>query len=203
MTPIQKSSRDPTSVSSWRPISILHPLSKCFERCVANRLRSFLEFGDAFGDEQFGFRERGSTELASLLVNQRWRDILASGKKVDAILLDCRKAFDRVDHSSLLRKLEALHVPVPCLCLLSSYLADRFQIVVVNGEFSTPLLVTSGVPQGSVLGPLMFIAKMHDIKTVVSDGTCLTLFIDDIAAWRPQFDINDRAILQSDLDKIC
>ena len=202
VVPIPKASKDPTDVSSWRPISMLHPLSKVFEKCIANRLRSFLELGGAFGDNQFGFREHRSTELAGLLVTQNWKDILNHGKKVDAIFLDCTKAFDRVDHNCLIRKLEFLQVPSQCVSVLRSYLINRKQVVIVNGKYSEPLPVTSGVPQGSVLGPLMFIALMCDIHTVVSPGTCLTLFADDILVYRPQFIAEDNEILQLDLDQI-
>ena len=174
---------------------MIHPLSKVFEKCIANRLRSFLKLSGAFGDNQFGFRERRSTELAGLLVTQNWRDVLNNGKIVDSIFLDCTKAFDRVDHDCLIRKLEYLQVPVPCVSVLRSYLVNRKQVVIVNGGYSEPLPVTSRVPQGSVLGPLMFIALMSDIHTAVSPGTCLTSFADDILVYRPQFVTEDRDIL--------
>ena len=84
--------------------------------------------------------------------------------------------------------------------MLRSYLVNRKQVVVVNGKYSEPLPVTSGVPQGSVLSPLIFIALMSVIHTVVSPGTCLTLFAADILVYRPQFVTEDNEVLQLDLD---
>ena len=202
VVPIPKSSKDPTSPSSWRPISILHPLSKCFEKCFANRLRRLLEHMNVFGDAQFGFREKRSTELAGLLITQQWTDILDCKVEIDAVFLDCTKAFDRVDHGVILAKLEQLRVPAVCLSLLSSYLSKRKQVVVVNGTCSKVLNVTSGVPQGSILGPLLFITLMSDINTTVSPGTVLNLFADDVLVFRPQQDDADFVTFQKDLDSI-
>ena len=200
--PIPKSTKDPTSVSSWRPIAILHPLSKLFEKCIANRLKYFLESVDAFGESQFGFRECRSTELAGLVVTQTWTDIISVGREVDSVFLDCSKAFDRVDHLCILRRLEQLGVPIDCRRLLDDYLRNRRQVVTVNGKHSTSLEVTSGVPQGSVLGPCLFIALMSSINNVVSPGTVLNLFADDILVFRPQFSDDDAMLLQEDLDAI-
>ena len=95
-----------------------------------------------------------------------------------------------------------LHVPTQCINLLSGYLTGRQQVVMVNGKSSAPSAVTSGVPQGSVLGPTMFIALMHDINDSVSSGTFLSLFADDILVFRPQTHDGDVAVFQADLDSI-
>ena len=200
--PIPKATKDPTNASAWRPISILHPVSKCFEKCLANRLRLFLESVDAFGESQFGFREGRSTEMAGLLISRTWTDILDSKIEIDAVFLDCTKAFDRVNHDILLKKLEHLQVPKQCLAVLNSYLLNRRQVVVVNGKYSNPVAVTSGVPQGSVLGPIMFIAMMYDINSVVSVGTSLSLFTDDILVYRPQVMDTDATSFQEDLTRL-
>ena len=136
-----------------------------------------MESIDAFGDTQFGFREGRSTEIAGLLISQTWTDILDSKIEIDAVFSDCTKAFDRVNHGILLQKLAQLQVPRQCLAVLNSYLLNRRQVVVVNGKYSSSVAVTSGVPQESVLGPIMFIAMMHDINSVVSLGTSLSLFV--------------------------
>ncbi|GAU90486.1 hypothetical protein RvY_02893 [Ramazzottius varieornatus] len=202
VTAVPKSSKDPTSVSSWRPISILHPISKCFEKVIGKRLRNFLEGRNAFGSNQFGFREGHSTELASLLITQFWADVNHSKVEIDAVFLDCTKAFDRVDPKVMLQKLEMFGVPTQCRRLVESYLSNRRQVVTVNGKSSDVLPVTSGVPQGSVLGPILFIALMSDTNTAVSPGTCLSLFADDILVSRPQETASDHSIFQPDLDNI-
>ena len=200
--PIPKATKDPTDAAAWRPISILHPLSKSFEKCLANRLRLYLESIDAFGDSQFGFREGRTTEMAGLLIAQTWTDILDTKIEIDAVFLDCTKALDRVDHEILLRKLEQLQGPRQCLAVLNSYLLNRRQVVVVNGKYSSSVAVTSGVPRGSVLGPIMFIAMMHDINSVVSVGNSLSLFADDILVYRPQVTDTDATSFQEDLTRL-
>ena len=103
VTAIPKESLDSTEVTNWRPISLLHPLSKVFEAVIARRLRVHLQTNALLSPHQYGVRQKRSTELLATLTTKEWQDTLASDHTVDAVFLDCQKVFDRADHHLIIR----------------------------------------------------------------------------------------------------
>ena len=134
-----------------------------------------------------------------------YHDILASvacGKEIDAIYLDLSKAFDRVSHYLLIAKLERYGICGPLLHWLRSYLSGRYQRVVLEGAYSDWLPVSSGVPQGSILGPLLFIVYANDLPDYAINGSTLALFADDSKLYRTMVSDLSLVILQHDLDSL-
>ena len=130
-----------------------------------------------------------------------WNSLNSSGQ-TDAILLDFSKAFEKVDHRLLLSKMNHLGISGPLLQWASSFLSDRLQHVVVDGCKSSPNKVLSGVPQGTVLGPLFFLIYINDIAKDLTPGTAIRLFADDSMLYRKIFSEEDCEILQKDLDSL-
>ena len=119
------------------------------------------------------------------------------------MFFDLQKAFDAVPHRRLMCKLEKLHLHPILLTWLHNYLYGREQSVIVNGETSDPVKVISGVPQGSVLGPLLFLIYIDDITSLqLSKGTKVSLYADDMLLYKPISSDNDYVELQHDVDKI-
>ena len=125
---------------------------------------------------------------------------LASGKEIDAIYLDLSKAFDKVPHHLLVAKLERYGISGPLLEWFRSYLADRYQRVALEGVYSSWLPVSSGVPQGSILGPLLFLVYANDLPDYVRDGSTLALFADDSKLYGILDSAGSSILLQQDLD---
>ena len=122
------------------------------------------------------------------------------GKKC---VLDLKKAFDSVPHRPLIDKLASYGLDAHTLSWITSYLTDRKQHVVVGGESSTDVPVLSGVPQGSVLGPLLFLVYIDDVSdTLLADGSTLNLYADDMLLYKPVRSPQDFRDLQSDIDRI-
>ena len=160
------------------PISLLPSISKIFEKIVFKDLYDYFLTKKLSYNSQYGFRQDHSTELASLEFIDRITYDLDNGKIPLAVFLDLSKAFDTLYHHILLKKLHHYGVRNNTLKWFSSYLSDRTQYVDINGTKSPLLRVTTGVPQGSVLGPLLFIIYMNDLHNA-SDIFHSILFADD------------------------
>lgn len=115
-----------------------------------------------------------------MLLTQTLTDFVHDRHTVEGIFLDCTKAFDRVDHATLLQKLSALEILDKIAGVYSSYLKDRLQCVAGEGKSSSFLGVQSGVPQGSVLGPQMFLCLLNALPIEITCGSMVTVFADDI-----------------------
>ena len=151
---------------------------------------------------QHGFRKNRSTISQLVITVNDFASSLRDQKQTDAILLDFSKAFDKVDHEGLLLKLEHLGISGPLLKWIRSFLVGREQRVVVDGMESVPSKVLSGVPQGTVLGPLFFLIYINDISKGLSKGTKIRLFADDSLLYRTIESPSDSAILQKDLETL-
>lgn len=161
-----------------------------------------LDAHNILSDVQHGFRKNRSCESQLITTCSDFINAIEQNLQVDAILLDFSKAFDKVHHRSLLSKLDHLGIRGNTLDWMRSFLNDRRQRVLVEGKASTSEPVLSGVPQGTVLGPLLFLIYINDMPEGLTPGTSLRLFADDSLLYRTISTPNDSLILQRDLDKL-
>ena len=162
VVPLFKSGK-PTELDNYRPISILPVLSKVQEKLIHAQLMSFLEANQLLSSKQFGFRSKKSTELAVVTFLDHIRHKMDEGYLTGAVFIDLSKAFDTVSHSALLNKLPSYGIDSNELMWITDYLFNRKQTVFYNNNYSIQQPVFSGVPQGSVLGPLLFIIHFDEV----------------------------------------
>ena len=175
--PLYKAS-DPMLFNHYRPISLLQLFSKVLERIMYNRMIKFINKHKLLYKYQFGFRKDHSTYMALIILIDKITTALDRGDFTIAVLIDFRKAFDTVDHEILLDKSYHYGIRGIVFDWMKSYLSNRQQQVSYNGINSTYKPVNCGVPQGSILGPLLFIMYINDLSTVSNILTSV-LFADD------------------------
>ena len=163
ITSISKSGTPGSCPSDYRPISITPILSKLFERLLAKRLNNYAENNNLFPCQQFGFRKGLGACDAALTISNKVQKALDAGSEARMVGLDFSAAFDRVNHKALIHKLKLLGIGGQFLNILIEFLSNRKQRVVVDGHQGEWRNVISGVPQGSVLGPLLFILYTQDM----------------------------------------
>ena len=188
-----------SNIENYRGIAILSAFGKLFESLVTNFLTS--QFSNYISPNQHGFMKGRSTCTNLLEFVNFTTGVIEDGDQVDVIYTDICKAFDRLLHSVLLKKLNSIGVHSAMLAWIQSYLGDREQFVKVSGWISRPISVTSGVPQGSHLGPLLFILFMNDVTDAIIYSKCL-MFADDLKIFCRVKSILDATNLQRDLDTL-
>jgi len=168
---------DPHSKSNYRPIALLPCMSKVLEKIIFNNMYSFFMDNNLLTEKNSGFKLLDSTTNQLIHIVNKIYKSLEDGKDVCMVFLDVSKAFDRVDHHALLLKLQQVGICGNLLKWIESYLTDRSQRVIINGTCSDWIKINAGVPQGSILGPLLFLVYVTDIvENIESD---INLFADD------------------------
>ena len=181
---------------NYWPISLLSVVSKVLESLVYNGIVDFVT--NSISVHQFGFL-RGRSTLQQLLIF--FSTLLGSSSQTDVLYLDFKKAFDSVAHNKLVHKLWNFGITDNLWLWVRAYLTNRHQCVSVGQSISSTLPVNSGVPQGSLLGPLLFLIFINDLPSTLSTAMVL-LFADDAKCLMPIFTLQDCSFLQSDLSRL-
>ena len=191
------------SPSDFRPISLLSVLSKVLERHFHMLISDHLSEQYPLSNCQWGFQPNKSALSALISTTHDWLQQLEAGNEIGAIFFDFEKAFDRVPHQPLMSKLMGLGLDPYIMTWLHNYLANRRQSVVVGGTKSASSYAVSGVPQGSILGPLLFLIYIDDVTYgPFSPGTRIVLYADDILLYRTILSNSDYSYLQSDANTV-
>lgn len=187
--PVPKVSSPKTPVE-YRPINMLPIYEKILELSIHKQLLAYFEKNNIFYKFQSGFRKCMSTETAVQYLISKWKKILDSDETIITVMLDLKRAFETIDRAILLRKLQSYGVTGTALQWISSYLTGRKQVTKVDGELSDEISVDIGVPQGSVLGPLLFIVYINDMPDNLKKSF-INLFADDTLLWYHGKNFND------------
>ena len=201
VTPIYKSgARD--CIENYRPISIISAISKIIEKIVHRQLSAYLENNSLLNEHQFGFRKRRSTELASALFTDKIKKKVNEGKLVGSVFIDLSKAFDTLSHAKLITKLRSYGILNKELDWFEDYLFDRTQYVQWCTSLSEAGKVHCGVPQGSIIGPLLFILFYNDFPSCLIHSEVI-VYADDTVIFVPGKDLAIiEARLSADMQRI-
>jgi len=189
---------NPSITSNYRPISLTCTLCKVMETIIKDNLLHFALSNSIIAPNQYGFLPNRSTCSQMLDCNYEWRQALDNNNSVDVIFIDFSKAFDVVPHAKLIHKLAQMGICDQTLKWLQAFLAERRQVVDINGTISAPGAVTSGVVQGSVVGPILFVLYINDLPAACRD-CIIALFADDAKAYKIIKTPQDRLLLQLSL----
>nr|VZI50499.1 unnamed protein product [Spirometra erinaceieuropaei] len=199
ISPIHKNGSR-ASANNYRPVSLTSICCKVMKRIIKRELMRFLEQNHLLCDAQHGFR-RGRSCLTNLLYRlEQWTHAIDEGNVVHVAYIDFKKAFDSVPHQRLLHKLSRIGVRGKLLKWIENFLVGRSQTARLGGQHSAEVTVTSGVPQGSVLGPILFLIYIDDC---IHGLDCkIAMFADDIKLWTVIRNEDDEANLQANLDRL-
>ena len=179
--PFHKSGKDPKETSSYRPISLLRTLSKILENIISNRLKEEGKIEEKLNEDQYGCRTKRNTVKQLLRVTYDITHNFNINKSTAALLLDSEKAFDTVWHDRLITRMEDMGFKLHLIKIVASFLEDRTFKVKVKNSYSTIKTIAAGVPQGSILGPILYIIYNNDIPK--NSKTKLAIFADDTATY--------------------
>ena len=194
--PIHKKNEKNLS-ANYRPVSLLPICGKIFEKVIFDNLYFYIFKNNLISDKQSGYRRGDSTVKQLLSITHEIYKAFDSKHAVRAIFLDISKAFDRVWHAGLIHKLQKNGIDGDMLNILSNFLSDRKQRVTIDGQFSAWANIEAGVPQGSLLGPLLFLIYIDDLINVVDSD--IRIFADDTFIFKIVIDENSSGELNRDL----
>ena len=187
-------------VGNYRPVSLTSVIGKCMEQLIKEHVMKHMLTNNLISSKQYGFIPGRSTSLQLLKVLDEWTALIDEGISIDCIYMDFQKAFDKVPHNRLMAKLAAYKIEKKTLNWIKHFLNDRTQQVTIQGENSDFRDVTSGVPQGSILGPLLFVIYINDLAKTTNSS--VFLYADDTKIFRPIKTEKDKEILREDLHKL-
>ena len=189
-------------INNYRLISLLSIFDKIIEKIMHKRLYDFLQEHNILFQNQFGFRKNNSTSFALIEITEKIKETIDNKKYGCGIFIDLRKAFDTVNHEILLKKLEHYDIRGKALIWFRSYLTNRKQHVSLNGVCSESKYITCGVPQGSCLGPLLFLVYINDLPNI-SEVLNFYLFADDTNIYYEAVTVKKlEAVINSELRKL-
>ena len=200
ITPVFKKGNRSTA-ANYRPISLMSVLCKVMEHIIFHHIMSYFTSLNILNPLQHGFRPNHSCQTQLVDFIDEIQRSMNTRQQTDLLFIYFSKAFDTVPHGRLLNKLKFYGVRGPLLQWISSWLTERYQRVMVDGESSSATPVKSGVPQGTVLGPLMFLVYINDINENITSS--VRLFADDCVIYKSITTLEDAKQLQEDLYKIC
>ena len=178
------------SLENYRPIAMLPTINKIFERILHNQLMSYIEKNDYLNSKQFGFRKSLNTDMALNILLKHILNKIELNHKIVVVFLDFSKAFDSLDHNCMINKLnQKFGITSHSCMLLLSYLTNRKQFTSIGTLKSSENIIDYGVPQGSILGPLLFILFINDIVDCIEDGN-MVLYADDSVLIISDKDVN-------------
>ena len=186
--------------ANYRPVSLTCVTTKLMEHIVFHSIMDHIDSYNLLKHYQHGFRQKHSTESQLIVTMEEIARALDDRSQIDMLILDFSKAFDTVPHQRLLQKIDYYGIRSKTKGWIRTWLTTRNQRVVVDGEASETVHVESGVPQGTVLGPLMFLLYINDIGDDITSS--IKLFADDCLLFRTIKSIDDTKILQDDLSKL-
>ena len=200
ITPVYKKGNK-ASCDNYRPVSLTSIVCKLLEKIIRDKIMGYLRKYELLSNKQYGFIPGRSTTLQLLKILDEWTSALDNGLAIETIYMDFRKAFDSVPHRRLIYKLEALGLENPILSWVASFLSNRSQYVQINGSRSKDYRVTSGIPQGSVLGPVLFVLYINDLPDNLKSNPYM--FADDTKIFQiyPK-DVATPRVIQDDLLKL-
>ena len=201
ITPIYKNKGDKQCAENFRPVSLTSIACKLMESMIRDAMLNFLKSNGSLSNKQFGFLGGRSTVIQLLQIMDKWTEILDRGGVIDVVYCDFQKAFDTVPHKRLIEVLAYYGFTNPLLSWVKDFLTGRTQQVIVNGCISRKYEVTSGVPQGSVLGPVLFVIYIN-LLIEKSNSKNLHVYADDLKIFEEIKGAEDADGLQKEIDTL-